>query len=257
MSCYGVCKTFSPKNGWGFITNSDGKDIFFHTAAVQGRPPQEGDSLTFDQGESRNKPGQVIALNVTGGTAGGNEEGIIRSYDGAHGYGFVEYNGTTLFLHATDVKGNMPLVGDLVYFDVGPSSMDPNKQVALNIVGGTGQPIGKFLAEKQRAEAGLKGAPKGAMGKGAGAKGAFGKGKGKGKSAGSGGGWGGDSWGGDDDMWGMMQNMMGMMNQMMSAKGGKGKGGAAGKGGFGAAGKGGAAAAGPYGKGGKKGAKGW
>jgi len=257
MSCYGTCKTFVPKNGWGFITDSEGADVFFHADAVSGRPPQVGDSLVFDKAPSPVKPGQLMAVNIQGGTAGGSQEGVIKSYNGSHGYGFVEFGGATIFLHASEVKGNMPQAGDVVCFDVEQSPLDPKKQVAVNVVGGTGMPIGKFL-NQQEAERNGKGKGKGKEGKG--------KGKGfAGKGAGAG--WGGDTWGaegGDDDWWGMMSGMMGMMKGKGDGAG-KGKGGtgvgAAGKGpAFGAAGKGACAAgkaAGPYGKGGNKGAKGF
>merc|ERR1719199_1198890 len=68
----GTCKSFVVDKGWGFIIGPDGADIFFHAKGVtDGSTPEKGDTLNFDLEESKQKPGQMLAVNITGGTAWG------------------------------------------------------------------------------------------------------------------------------------------------------------------------------------------
>jgi CspA family cold shock protein len=65
----GTCKSFSPKSGFGFIIGEDGQDIFLHVKGmVDGSQPNQGDMLQFDVEPSATKPGQMQAINVTGGS---------------------------------------------------------------------------------------------------------------------------------------------------------------------------------------------
>lgn len=154
MSYQGRFKSFNPIKGWGFLTDTEGKDVFFHSSKVIGRQPQEGDLVAFDLEESPVKAGQMCAVNITGGSSGGSNEGTIKSYNIEKGWGFIEHNGTTVFLHRSEVRGNLPQPGDQVFFDIGTSPKDPNQIVALNVNGGSGPPLEKIL----RANSG-KGAP--------------------------------------------------------------------------------------------------
>ena len=52
----GKIKFFNSSKGYGFITKSDGKDIFFHVSEVQGQEPQEGDNVEFEVGEGNKGP---------------------------------------------------------------------------------------------------------------------------------------------------------------------------------------------------------
>lgn len=68
----GTCKSFSAKSGFGFINGQDGADVFLHARqVVDGSIPQQGDMLQFDLEPSPSKPGQMQAVNVTGGTGWG------------------------------------------------------------------------------------------------------------------------------------------------------------------------------------------
>mmetsp|Transcript_42444 Transcript_42444/g.90382 ORF Transcript_42444/g.90382 Transcript_42444/m.90382 type:complete len:181 (+) Transcript_42444:2-544(+) len=64
----GTVKSFAASTGYGFI-NYPGGQIFVHLAECKGGRPQEGDTVAFDIEQSKTKPGQTTAVNVTGGTA--------------------------------------------------------------------------------------------------------------------------------------------------------------------------------------------
>lgn len=65
----GVCKSFNGAKGWGFI-DFGGTDIFVHIKDCLGdKQPTRGDLLSFDMEQNKNKPGQMQAKNVVGGTA--------------------------------------------------------------------------------------------------------------------------------------------------------------------------------------------
>lgn len=138
----GTLKTFNANRGFGFITN-DGVDYFFHKSEVKGRPVKEGDTLTFDTAPNTKDPSKTEAKNVTGGTAGGSTEGIVKWYNTYKGYGFIEVGEASHFAHANEITGGTLMEGDHVWFDVAPSEKDPTKTQAKNIAGGTGFPMGK------------------------------------------------------------------------------------------------------------------
>ena len=55
----GTVKWFNNQKGYGFITDSEGKDIFVHYSAIQCdgfRTLEEGDSVTFEVKESNRGP---------------------------------------------------------------------------------------------------------------------------------------------------------------------------------------------------------
>jgi len=84
----GTCKSFTGEKGFGFIIGSDGSDIFFHAKGLQdGSTPQAGDVLQFDLEDSRLKPGQMQAQNITGGTGlgKGEDKGKGKGYGKAEG----------------------------------------------------------------------------------------------------------------------------------------------------------------------------
>eukprot|EP00930_Biecheleria_cincta_P055721 TRINITY_DN41_c0_g2_i1.p1 TRINITY_DN41_c0_g2~~TRINITY_DN41_c0_g2_i1.p1 ORF type:complete len:192 (+),score=50.89 TRINITY_DN41_c0_g2_i1:67-576(+) len=142
MSNTGTLKSFNQNRGFGFIT-SNGQDYFFHKSDIQGKPPKDGDELTFDIGPSPKDPSKMEAKNVTGGTAGGDTQGTVKWFNEAKGYGFIEKDGESHFMHANDISGGTPQEGDLVWFDIETSEKDPSKTCAKNVVGGTGYPMGK------------------------------------------------------------------------------------------------------------------
>ncbi len=60
----GKLKWFNAKKGYGFITTSEGKDVFLHISDLQAsgiESLQEGEDLSFDMGENR---GKVKAINI-------------------------------------------------------------------------------------------------------------------------------------------------------------------------------------------------
>lgn len=63
------CKSFNGAKGWGFI-DFGGTDIFVHIKDCLGdKQPTRGDLLSFDMEQNKNKPGQMQAKNVVGGSA--------------------------------------------------------------------------------------------------------------------------------------------------------------------------------------------
>ena len=57
----GTVKFYNSSKGFGFITQDEGNDIFFHVSEIQGEPPQDGDKVEFDVGEGKKGP---CAVNV-------------------------------------------------------------------------------------------------------------------------------------------------------------------------------------------------
>jgi len=142
MSKSGTLKSFNPTKGFGFIV-CDGQDVFFHKNDVTGKPPKDGDVLTFDMQPSTKKEGTMEAKNITGGTSGGNTEGTVKWFNDMKGYGFIDVGSESYFMHYTDITGGTPQENDKVWFDIQPSEKDPSKMAAKNVVGGTGFPMGK------------------------------------------------------------------------------------------------------------------
>lgn len=59
----GTVKWFSKKKGFGFITKSDGSDLFMHiTSLSDSKLPREGDTVSFEEGIG--KSGKPAAENV-------------------------------------------------------------------------------------------------------------------------------------------------------------------------------------------------
>eukprot|EP00440_Ansanella_granifera_P000947 gb/GFBE01001023.1/.p1 GENE.gb/GFBE01001023.1/~~gb/GFBE01001023.1/.p1 ORF type:complete len:171 (+),score=62.80 gb/GFBE01001023.1/:1-513(+) len=142
MTASGTCKSYNPAKGFGFVTSGD-KDLFFHKTDITGKPPKEGDVLSFTVHDSTKKPGSQEAKNVTGGTSGGNTQGTVKWYNEAKGYGFVNVGEESYFMHYSDITGGTPMEGDSLWFDIADSEKDPSKKCAKNVVGGTGYAIGK------------------------------------------------------------------------------------------------------------------
>ena len=57
----GTVKFFNTTKGFGFITQENGEDIFFHISEIQGQEPKDGDKVEFELGEGRKGP---CAVNV-------------------------------------------------------------------------------------------------------------------------------------------------------------------------------------------------
>ncbi|CAE7688017.1 cspA [Symbiodinium sp. CCMP2456] len=65
----GTVKTFNAEKGFGFIAVEDGgPDVFLHVKQCIGSMPKPGDVVTYDVEPSINRPGQMVAKNVTGGS---------------------------------------------------------------------------------------------------------------------------------------------------------------------------------------------
>jgi cold shock CspA family protein len=180
MAFTGTVKNFGPDKGFGFILNpaGEGMDIFVHIkACTDGMVPQQGDVVRFDVEESKTKPGQMVAANVSGGTGmpkdksdrtPGSMWGAVKNFNPEKGFGFIiGPDGNDIFLHLNAmIDGTIPQAGDNLQYDLEPSKSRPGQMQACKVAGGTG----------------TKGQGKSS--------------KGKGKDGG-GDSWGGDSWGGN------------------------------------------------------------
>merc|ERR550537_1280263 len=84
----GTCKHFKADKGYGFIMGADGNEVFMHIEGfVDGSYPQQGDTLTYDLEPSRTRPGQMRAINVTGGTGWAGGGGGGGGYGKANSWG--------------------------------------------------------------------------------------------------------------------------------------------------------------------------
>ena len=61
----GTIKFFNASKGFGFITQDNGKDIFFHISEVNGPEPQDGDKVEFEVGEGKKGPCAVRVKVIT------------------------------------------------------------------------------------------------------------------------------------------------------------------------------------------------
>tara|TARA_A100001011_G_C14320317_1_gene850253 strand:- start:885 stop:1133 length:249 start_codon:yes stop_codon:yes gene_type:complete len=67
----GKLKWFNAKKGYGFITTTEGKDIFLHISDLQASGIEkltEGEELSFDMGENRGKE-KAVNVKKLGGEA--------------------------------------------------------------------------------------------------------------------------------------------------------------------------------------------
>jgi len=205
MSVTGTVKSYNPFKGFGFLTQSDGQEVFVHVSDCNGMAPTQTDSLTFEV-ELDPKSGKLKATNVQGctgsaeaakgggkGKGSGGCQGTVKSYNGMKGWGFLEYNGQDVFLHVKDCGGGTPQAGDWLTFDIEDAGQGNGKLKATNVSGCTG------WSEKGWDKGGGKG--KGGYGAAFGGKGDWGKGGGWGAGP-YGGKGGGCGWGGGKDAWG-------------------------------------------------------
>ena len=52
----GKVKFFNASKGFGFITQDEGDDLFFHITELEGQEANEGDSVEYEVGEGRKGP---------------------------------------------------------------------------------------------------------------------------------------------------------------------------------------------------------
>jgi cold shock CspA family protein len=78
----GTVKSFNEVKGFGFIESPGCADIFLHAKDCVGSQARQGDNVRFDVEPSRNRPGQMVAKQVTGGSAplGESQGGSMAGY---------------------------------------------------------------------------------------------------------------------------------------------------------------------------------
>ena len=57
----GTVKFYNAGKGFGFITQEEGDDLFFHVSQIDGSEPRDGDKVQYDVGEGQKGP---CAVNV-------------------------------------------------------------------------------------------------------------------------------------------------------------------------------------------------
>jgi CspA family cold shock protein len=57
----GKVKFFNTSRGFGFITQNEGKDLFFHVSELRGETANEGDQVEYEISEGRKGP---CAVNI-------------------------------------------------------------------------------------------------------------------------------------------------------------------------------------------------
>jgi len=157
MAAQGTVKSYNASKGWGFL-EYEGQDVFVHVKDCGGAAPSPGDALTFDIEQDPVRGGQMKAINVKGCTGSANagkgkgkgkgksegtgqNEAQCKSYNGAKGWGFIEYDGQDIFLHVKDCQGGTPAAGDWLRFDVEEDPVRGQGQMkAANVSGCTGIP---------------------------------------------------------------------------------------------------------------------
>lgn len=58
----GTVKFFNHDKGFGFITQEEGQELFFHFSEIRGNEPTDGEKVQYEVGEGRKGP---CAINVT------------------------------------------------------------------------------------------------------------------------------------------------------------------------------------------------
>ena len=107
----GIVKSFAADKGYGFITNPDGDDIFFHRKNVKKgeAEPLKGDTVDYTTSQKfRNGEASVEAIDVSGGTkpafsAANPTVGFIRRFNNDKGFGFVSLEDEDIFCHKSEV----------------------------------------------------------------------------------------------------------------------------------------------------------
>ena len=52
----GTVKFFNGSKGFGFITQDEGDDLFFHISEIQGQEPRDGDKVEYEVGQGNKGP---------------------------------------------------------------------------------------------------------------------------------------------------------------------------------------------------------
>eukprot|EP00747_Dinoflagellata_sp_TGD_P086993 gnl/TRDRNA2_/TRDRNA2_163489_c0_seq5.p1 gnl/TRDRNA2_/TRDRNA2_163489_c0~~gnl/TRDRNA2_/TRDRNA2_163489_c0_seq5.p1 ORF type:complete len:220 (+),score=43.98 gnl/TRDRNA2_/TRDRNA2_163489_c0_seq5:102-761(+) len=104
MSMHGICKSFNPHKGWGFVTSGDGTDYFLLKKALKGYFVDKGYEMFFNPG--KDERGRLVANDIQVKL---NEDpsqqifmGQVKSYNEDSGYGFIECEATQA-IHGKDV----------------------------------------------------------------------------------------------------------------------------------------------------------
>lgn len=105
----GTVKFFDKSKGWGFITDSEGKDIFVHNTNIQMlgyRFLDEGDLVDYEVGTGKNNREQavnvtpIISLNGVEDALNADSEKVLRVYTKKGEYGVLKY-------YVVDINSNL------------------------------------------------------------------------------------------------------------------------------------------------------
>lgn len=118
---------YTPKGLYGFLSNPDGEDLYFHLSAFD-PGSYVGDApvppIIGEQVEAVVENGKVIQCNRLDTPE--LKTGVVDWFDSDKGYGFIAHDGAQIFLHRSEVlEGRLPLKGRRVSFYVSDKT---NKQ---------------------------------------------------------------------------------------------------------------------------------
>lgn len=127
---------YTPKGLYGFLSNPDGKDIYFHLSVFDPGsyvgdspvPPIIGELVdTFIE------DGRVIqCCRVETPIL---REGVVQWFDSDKGYGFIDFGGEQVFLHRSEVlHGRLPLKGRRVSFYITGIGESPLRACHISVL---------------------------------------------------------------------------------------------------------------------------
>jgi cold shock CspA family protein len=92
-------------------------------------------------------------------------KGTCKTFGNTTGFGFITAEeGADVFVHITDcIDGMMPVKGDVLSYDLGPSAKKPGQKAALNVTGGSAKQTAEEKKEGGKGKGGGGGGGKGQL----------------------------------------------------------------------------------------------
>jgi len=127
---------YTPKGLYGFLSNPDGEDIYFHLSVFDPGPYHGTAPIPPIVGESVEivmEGGKLLQCNriVTPSV----KTGVVDWFDPNKGYGFISFEGQQVFLHRSEVlEGRLPLQGRRVSFYMSDCAEEPKRACHISVL---------------------------------------------------------------------------------------------------------------------------